>query len=252
MNNNSYYETMSNPLKGIVDLVVDGVILAISVVVPKAYLVKGLMNQFKGILSLALAGLILMIILLPATLLGGGITGSIGNLKSILYAGLPPELEGYINPGFEDTGFPQGSPFGGRNYEFTHKTAGYLDPAYKAYYGRDHYGLDVVPNSKYYSENEAYSLTGEPVIFATCSGFAQSKIDKSGGLYVTIDCRDGQQTWYVHNKVNYVPESGTDIRAGQPIGIMGNTGNSDGAHVHYVVRTKSFGLYRFTNPEIYL
>jgi hypothetical protein len=36
MNDTSYYETMSDPLKGIIDFVVDGGILAISVVVPKA------------------------------------------------------------------------------------------------------------------------------------------------------------------------------------------------------------------------
>jgi murein DD-endopeptidase MepM/ murein hydrolase activator NlpD len=152
-----------------------------------------------------------------------------------------------------DTGFPQGSPFGGRNYDFSQKTAGFYDPAYYAIYGRQHDGLDIVPNSKYYTDNQAYKLTGKVIIFATCSGVAVSKVDGNGALYVSINCRDGNQVWLVHNSVNFVPTEPTQIRAGQPVGVMGETGMADGKHVHYGVRVKdSSGNYTLVNPEPYL
>jgi murein DD-endopeptidase MepM/ murein hydrolase activator NlpD len=58
---------------------------------------------------------------------------------------------------------------------------------------------------------------------------------KSGyGETVEVSHGDGFVTRYSHNKQNLV-EAGEVVRKGQPIALMGSTGRSTGAHVHYEV-----------------
>ena len=51
---------------------------------------------------------------------------------------------------------------------------------------------------------------------------------------VEISHGDGFVTRYAHNKQNLV-EPGDVVRKGEPIGIMGSSGRSTGAHVHFEV-----------------
>ncbi len=166
------------------------------------------------------------------------------------YDGLPEELIGYVEEGFSDKGIPHMSPFGGAGTEYTTITAYYHDPNYYAIYGRWHDAIDMVPNSKYYSENEAFKLTGDVVFFATCSGEAIGKVDKHGANYVDLYCKDSDyRIWYVHNKENFVPyNEKVSVVAGQPIAIMGDTGMSDGAHIHYAILKDG----KFVDPYPYI
>lgn len=226
---NSDYEQLANPLQGIVDGVIDSIIISLSAVLPKLSFLWQFLNLFKGVAGLFVVSLLLLIIVLLSM---GSVTstgGSVGTRQSVLYAGLPSNLSDFVFPGFQDTGFPQGSPLGGRGYEWSKKTAGFYELEYYNIYGNWHQGLDLVPNQQYYTDNPAYLLAETVLVFATCSGFAQSKVDQYGALYVIILCRDGQQVWYAHNSTNYIPKEGTEIRSGQPVGIMGNTGLSDGS-----------------------
>jgi murein DD-endopeptidase MepM/ murein hydrolase activator NlpD len=54
------------------------------------------------------------------------------------------------------------------------------------------------------------------------------------GQLVEIAHGDGYVTRYSHNKENLV-EPGDVVRKGQAIALMGSTGRSTGAHVHYEV-----------------
>jgi len=54
------------------------------------------------------------------------------------------------------------------------------------------------------------------------------------GEMVEISHDDGFVTRYAHNKQNLV-EPGDVVRKGEPIGIMGSSGRSTGAHVHFEV-----------------
>jgi murein DD-endopeptidase MepM/ murein hydrolase activator NlpD len=54
------------------------------------------------------------------------------------------------------------------------------------------------------------------------------------GEMVEISHGDGFVTRYAHNKQNLV-EPGDVVRKGEPIGIMGSSGRSTGAHVHFEV-----------------
>jgi murein DD-endopeptidase MepM/ murein hydrolase activator NlpD len=72
-------------------------------------------------------------------------------------------------------------------------------------------------------------------VVAVASGVVTYTGSRSGyGEMVEISHGDGFVTRYSHNRENLV-EPGDVVRKGQPIALMGSTGRSTGAHVHYEV-----------------
>ncbi len=95
--------------------------------------------------------------------------------------------------------------------------------------GRNHQGLDMFPGE------------GTP-IFAAASGVvttAQNGYGGYGTAVVIMHNLGGQavETTYAHMiSGSYVVSPGQYVNAGQVIGLVGNTGNSYGAHLHFEVR----------------
>ena len=59
------------------------------------------------------------------------------------------------------------------------------------------------------------------------------------------------QTWYAHMKANARPGgivAGSEVKAGQVIGFEGNTGNSTGCHLHWMVDKGG----KFRNPRLFV
>lgn len=92
-----------------------------------------------------------------------------------------------------------------------------------------HRGIDLVCDS-------------DPTVYAAIDGkIVRSRIVTDHrnrtwewGNYITIF--DGQyHIIYAHLRKRFV-EAGTTVKAGDPIGIMGNTGNSTGEHLHLELR----------------
>ncbi|QFU74988.1 hypothetical protein EY643_04645 [Halioglobus maricola] len=72
-------------------------------------------------------------------------------------------------------------------------------------------------------------------VIAVASGVVTWTGSKSGyGETIEISHGDGFVTRYAHNKESLV-SPGDVVRKGQAIGLMGSTGRSTGAHVHYEV-----------------
>ncbi len=72
-------------------------------------------------------------------------------------------------------------------------------------------------------------------VVAVAAGVVTYTGSRSGyGEMVEISHGDGFVTRYSHNKENLV-QPGDVVRKGQPIALMGSTGRSTGAHVHYEV-----------------
>ena len=72
-------------------------------------------------------------------------------------------------------------------------------------------------------------------IYSTAAGVVSWVGDRYGyGLLVEINHGDGLVTRYGHNKSALV-KKGDVVSKGQAISVMGNTGRSTGAHVHYEV-----------------
>lgn len=84
---------------------------------------------------------------------------------------------------------------------------------------------------------------GGTAVCSVCDGtVVQSRIvtDKSNltwqwGNYVAVQSKDGTVIYYCHLASRAV-KKGDKVKAGQRIGIMGNTGYSFGAHLHFEVR----------------
>ncbi|MBO8159669.1 M23 family metallopeptidase [Thermosyntropha sp.] len=108
------------------------------------------------------------------------------------------------------------SPFGGRKRTF-------------------HEGIDIANN------------VGETIVAA-----ADGKVTFAGwravyGKTVEIEHRYGFVTIYGHNSVLLV-EKGDEVKKGQPIARLGNTGRSTGPHLHFTV--KKYG--KLVDPLVYL
>ena len=102
-------------------------------------------------------------------------------------------------------------------------------------WGRMHRGLDV----KVY--------TGDTICAAFDGKVRIVKYEAQGyGNYVVIRHPNGLETYYAHLSKHLVKENQV-VRAGQPIGLGGNTGRSTGSHLHFETRLCGVAL----NPCIF-
>ena len=93
-----------------------------------------------------------------------------------------------------------------------------------ARWGRQHKGLDI----KVY--------IGDTIRAAFPGKVRVVKYEGRGyGKYVVIRHYNGLETYYAHMSKQLVRE-GDDVRAGDPIGLGGNTGRSTGSHLHFETR----------------
>ena len=101
-----------------------------------------------------------------------------------------------------------------------------------------HTGIDLVCN--------------DDTIYGTCDGTV-TKIgwDNSYGNYITVKAPDGKYHWFCHlSKVTC--SEGQKISRTTKIGIMGNTGNSTGKHLHFEIRNSSNKYADNSNPADYM
>ena len=95
-------------------------------------------------------------------------------------------------------------------------------------------------------------LVGDDTIYGTCDGTV-TKIgwDNSYGNYITVKAPDGKYHWFCHlSKVTC--SEGQKISRTTKIGIMGNTGNSTGKHLHFEIRNSSNKYADNFNPADYM
>ena len=86
--------------------------------------------------------------------------------------------------------------------------------------------------------------TGEP-IYAAFDGVVRfSKYNSSYGNLIVIRHDNGLETYYAHLSKRHVTP-GTRVKAGEEIGLCGNTGRSRGSHLHFEIRYKGNAI----NPE---
>ena len=122
----------------------------------------------------------------------------------------------------------------GNNKYFVFPTPEYARPS--SHFGprrrRFHYGLDLA------------MPTGEP-IYAAFDGVVRfSKYNRSYGNLIVIRHDNGLETYYAHLSKRHVTP-GTRVKAGEEIGLCGNTGRSRGSHLHFEIRYNGNAM----NPE---
>jgi len=100
-----------------------------------------------------------------------------------------------------------------------------------------HYGQRTDPFSGKLSMHNGLDLAGKEGsnVVAVAAGVVTWAGNKTGyGQLVEISHDDGFVTRYAHNKENLV-QPGDVVRKGETIALMGSSGRSTGAHVHYEV-----------------
>lgn len=93
-----------------------------------------------------------------------------------------------------------------------------------------HTGIDIVSDNK--------------KVYGTCEGIVYRKgYDKSYGNYIVIRSKESDTYhWFCHlEKIKII--QGQHVSRGTVLGIMGNTGNSSGTHLHFEIRdyTNKYG-----------
>lgn len=90
------------------------------------------------------------------------------------------------------------------------------------------------------------------IIYGTCDGTV-TKIgwDKSYGNYITVKAPDGKYHWFCHLS-SVTCNEGQKISRTTKIGVMGNTGNSTGKHLHFEIRNYSNKYADNSNPADYM
>lgn len=104
---------------------------------------------------------------------------------------------------------------------------------YRRRFRRQHYGTDI---KVYVGDTIRAAFSGKVRIVA---------YERKGyGYYVLIRHQNGLETLYGHMSKQLVKEDQV-VKAGEPIGLGGNTGRSFGSHLHFETRF----LGQFINPE---
>lgn len=97
-------------------------------------------------------------------------------------------------------------------------------------------------------------LVGQDIIYATCDGIVYNVAydTKYYGNYIVIkNNADGKFHWFCHlARINV--KIGDKVSRVSKIGIMGETGNTRGKHLHFEIRNESNKYGDNSNPAAYM
>lgn len=103
---------------------------------------------------------------------------------------------------------------------------------------------DPINGSRDFHEGLDISADHGTPVYATADGtVAQAAVEGGYGNLIVVDHGYGLETRYGHLS-RYKVRSGEKIRRGDVLGLVGSTGRSTGAHLHYEVRVNG----RLLNP----
>lgn len=104
----------------------------------------------------------------------------------------------------------------------------------------------------YHAGHQALDLVGEvdgtyptvpQIIYSITSGVVERTAYQAdgAGYYVRVRMTNGNIMYYMHMEPNsFKVTEGMSVETGTPLGIMGNTGNSTGAHTHLEMRKPDY------------
>lgn len=150
-----------------------------------------------------------------------GVAYNLDNPASFLY----PEWSNQYVHKFDDVPFPDSLVIVMKDFCMPTDSTRITDKyGYRPRRTRVHYGLDVKV------------LTGDTIKSAFDGKVRISRYERRGyGHYLVIRHPNGLETVYAHLSKKLVKENQI-VRAGEPIGLGGNTGRSTGSHLHFETR----------------
>lgn len=81
---------------------------------------------------------------------------------------------------------------------------------------------------------------GSPIMASKSGTVVLSEFNSSYGNYIIIDHGDGTWTAYAHQS-KLIAGVGDSVEQGEVIGLIGSTGDSTGAHLHFEIRNSIYG-----------
>ncbi|MEU6103145.1 M23 family metallopeptidase [Streptomyces flaveolus] len=85
-----------------------------------------------------------------------------------------------------------------------------------------------------------FPVTYGTKVMAATDGTVRTQFNVAYGNMLILTAKDGTETWYCHLSSYQVPY-GAKVKAGDPIALSGDTGNSTGPHLHFEVRPAGGG-----------
>jgi len=127
---------------------------------------------------------------------------------------------------------------------FMRPAVGRVSSGFGGRWGSTHFGIDIANSADV------------PIVAAASGVVIKSYYSSSYGHAVFIAHSIGGQTWttvYAHMETRHV-SSGQTVSKGQQIGIMGNTGQSFGQHLHFELHKGSWNASKSNavNPASYI
>jgi hypothetical protein len=101
--------------------------------------------------------------------------------------------------------------------------------------GRGHEGQDV------------FAACGTKLVAALSGTVKMAKWQDRAGNYVVIEAADGTAQAYMHLQQPAIVAKGEEVQAGEPIGLVGDTGRAEGCHLHFELWTAP-GWYEGGSP----
>jgi hypothetical protein len=138
---------------------------------------------------------------------------------------------------------PQGSTVAARRASAsTTMTAGfalygYAFPVLGAHdFGSEGSGFGSARSGHTHQGQDVMAACGLPLVAARGGTVQYNKYEASAGNYIVIDGKGTPNDFmYAHLAEPSPLQEGETVRTGQPIGIVGNTGNSSACHLHFEI-----------------
>lgn len=111
------------------------------------------------------------------------------------------------------------------------------------------FGWRLHPIQGRYKHHEGMDIAGpHQLVRSTASGtIIKTGYERGLGLYVVVDHGNSYQTIYGHLALVSC-KNGQVIQIGESLGVLGQTGQATGLHLHYAVRKSG----QYLNPAAYL
>ena len=107
------------------------------------------------------------------------------------------------------------------------------------------YGWRIDPITKDSTFHEGIDIattSTNAAVYTTADGIVKTlDYDKKRGLFIIINHAFGFQTQYFHLDHFFIRE-GQRVKAGEKIGLVGNTGKSTASHLHYEVHFEGVAI----------
>jgi murein DD-endopeptidase MepM/ murein hydrolase activator NlpD len=116
------------------------------------------------------------------------------------------------------------------------RTPAMTGPAVFPIVGRHQIGTSAVQRfggARGHEGQDVFAKCGTPLVAAHPGTVQHADFEGRAGNYVVIQMADGGSEAYMHMAEPTALTVGTPVAAGQPIGIVGDTGDAQGCHLHF-------------------